>query len=214
MEKLIENNKFLDKYNTIIFDFDGVILDSNCTKKIAISEAVRGILSKQTANEFVEYFVGLNGVPREEKIAKYVPKAKYRFVLEKYEDTIRQKLKLVKLIPGVEDFIKKLSNLDNNMIVLSGGTQTEVFQLLKDRGLVDSFDGVYGGPKNKEENLKGVSIKRPVLYFGDSEIDYIVSKNNDFDFVFVYGASDILDWHEKIKDWQLVHCIKNFSNEG
>ncbi len=45
------------------------------------------------------------------------------------------------------------------MIVLSGGTQAEVLQLLADRGLSENFDGVYGGPKNKEENLQGLSLK-------------------------------------------------------
>ena len=89
------------------------------------------------------------------------------------------------------------------MIVLSGGTQSEVLKLLEDRGLVKNFIGVYGGPKNKEANLQGLLLKNPVLYIGDSEVDYLVSKNNGFDFVFVYGASNIKDWKNKATEWNI-----------
>ena len=204
----------IDHYASFIFDFDGVILDSNNIKKSAIGEAVQGVLSNQKVNEFVDYFVGLNGVPREEKIAKYVPKEQYKYVLNKYESIIDIKLKSAKLIPGVKDVIHVLSRRKKSMIVLSGGTQAEVLQLLVDRGLSEIFDGVYGGPKNKEENLQGLSLDKPVLYFGDSEVDYLVSKNNGFDFVFVYGASNISDWRGKVKEWQVVKSISDFNNEG
>jgi len=201
-------------YNSFIFDFDGVILDSNNIKKAAIREAVQGVLSSKKAEEFVSYFVGLNGIPREEKIATYVPKEKYEFVLNKYEHIIDKELENAKLIPGVKSFIKSLSKLQKNMIVLSGGTQTEVLQLLKDKGIAKDFKGVYGGPKNKEENLKKVTLERPVLYFGDSEVDYMVSKNNNFDFIFVYGTSNMLNWKSRVKDWKLAGLIMDFSNKG
>ena len=170
-------------------------------------------MSDQKASEFVDYFVGLNGIPREEKIEKHVPKEKYEYVLNKYERIIDLNLKNAKLIPGVKGVIKTLYDLKKCMIVLSGGTQSEVLGLLVDRGLSESFNGVYGGPKNKEENLQGLSLERPVLYFGDSEVDYLVSKKNDFDFVFVYGASNIVDWKNKAKGWQVIKSINNFSNE-
>ena len=68
--------------------------------------------------------------------------------------------------------------------------------------------------KNKEENLQGLLLDKPVLYFGDSEVDYLVSKNNGFDFVFVYGASNIIDWRSKMKEWRVIKSISDFSNES
>jgi hypothetical protein len=72
---------------------------------------VQGVLSDRKACEFVNYFVSLNGVSREEKIAKYVPKNQYEFVLNKYENIIGKRLKIAKLIPGAKNFIQVLSEL-------------------------------------------------------------------------------------------------------
>lgn len=201
------------KYNSFIFDFDGVILDSNNIKKSALAEAVKGVLSEKKASKFVDYFVSLNGVPREEKIAKFVPKEQYKYVLNKYEDIISIELKNAGLIPGVKDIIHTISMLKKYMIVLSGGTQTEVISLLEDKGLLKYFDGVYGGPMNKKENLKNVILENPVLYFGDSEVDYLISKNNGFDFVFVYGASNVLNCEFKEKEWEATKVIRDFIDE-
>jgi len=203
-------NVDLNYYKTFIFDFDGVILDSNNIKKNAIKKAVQGILSSRKANEFVNYFVSLNGVPREIKIAKFIPEDKYQFVLNKYELIINKKLKNAELIPGVFDLIKKLSKMKKTMMVLSGGTRSEVEELLIHNKIAKNFHYIFGGPKSKTENLRNVSLKYPVLYFGDSETDYLVSRDNNFDFIFVYGASNIENWENRAKQWRLVDSIKNF----
>jgi len=197
-------------YSTVIFDFDGVIMDSNGIKKNAITKAIDGILPVNQEREFIQYFVNLNGVPREVKIAQYVSENKYNIVLEKYETILNKELKKAALIPGVKKTIQALSKLNKTLIVLSGGTQQEVFQLLSDRDLAHYFDGVYGGPKDKQENLSELNLIKPILYFGDSEVDYLLSKSNDFDFVFVSGASSISNWKEKVKEWKGVKTIDNF----
>ncbi len=201
------------KYNSFIFDFDGVILDSNNIKKNALDESVKGILSEKKAREFVDYFVSLNGVPREEKIAKFVPNENYTYVLNKYENIINIRLKNAKLISGVKKIIHTIYKLKKNMIVLSGGTQSEVISLLEDRGLFTKFNGIFGGPFNKEDNLKNVILEKPVLYFGDSEVDHLLAKKNDFDFVFVYGASNVINWKLKVKEWKTIKVIRDFINE-
>jgi hypothetical protein len=84
---------------------------------------------------------------------------------------------------------------------------------LNEQGLANYFDGVYGGPSNKYENLQVLSLKPPVLYFGDCEVDYLVAKQNNYDFIFVYGACGVTNWEDKVKHWKLVKTIKNFVNE-
>ena len=189
----------LENFKTVIFDFDGVILDSNLIKKSAIQASVENILAEDAVREFVDYFVNLNGVPREQKIVKYIPADKRSCVLKKYEEILETKLKDAELISGVADLIKNLYTLMVKLFVLSGGTESEVKILLKNFGLYDYFEGVFGGPKNKEKNLQYMDVKKPVLYFGDSEIDYLVSIEHQFSFVFVHGATSIKNWQDKTK---------------
>jgi len=210
---MLDKAQIINRYKSVIFDFDGVILDSNNVKKNAIGESVEGVLNKDETVEFVNYFTRFNGVPREEKIARHVPENEYENVLNRYEAIINKKLRDATMIPGVQSFIQELSNNDKDMIVLSGGTESEVKELLDNRGLVDYFSGVFGGPKNKEENLVKVNLQGPVIYFGDSEVDYNVANKHKFDFVFVYGATNIENWEEKTSPWNIVGAIKDFNNE-
>ena len=204
----------LHKYKSVIFDFDGVITDSNNVKKNAIEESVRGVLPEDRALEFVNYFVGNNGIPREEKIEKYVPKTDYNKVLDKYESILNNKLKDAPLMPGVQDFIIKIKDHLKHIIVLSGGTETEVKELLIQHNLMQYFDGVYGGPLNKEQHLLRLSLDNPSLYFGDSKVDYEMSIKFDFDFVFVYGATSIINWELDTSGWKMVSVIRDFNNIG
>jgi len=210
---MISNIHIFNQYKSFIFDFDGVILDSNNIKKNAIEKSVDGVLNANQTNDFVNYFTRLNGVPREEKIAKFIPSDKYDGVLNKYESLINEQLQEAKLIPGIREFLQCLHKANKEVIVLSGGTQTEVLELLIDRQLDVYFSGVYGGPFSKEENLKQVSLQNPVLYFGDSEVDYNVSTSNNFDFVFVYGATNIYNWAGVVAAWKHIASIKDFNDK-
>jgi len=62
----------IGRYNTIIFDFDGVVLDSNNIKRDAIKEAVNGVLKEKDVGEFVDYFIRYNGIPRRDKVEKFI----------------------------------------------------------------------------------------------------------------------------------------------
>jgi phosphoglycolate phosphatase-like HAD superfamily hydrolase len=200
-------------YKSIIFDFDGVILDSNDIKKNAIKAAVKGILNEETTAEFVDYFTSLNGVPREVKILKYISKKDYVEVLTRYQKTLNEKLSSAKLIPGIRGFLVNISVKKRKIIVLSGGAELEVRNLITLNGLGKYFQEIYGGPKNKQENLSMIDLEHPVMYFGDSEVDYNIANKNNFDFVFVYGASSLHDWKIKTASWNIVCVIKNFEDK-
>ena len=73
----------IEKYNTFIFDFDGVILDSNFVKKEAIYKSVINFTDIENAKKFVNYFIDNSGIPREKKINKFFSKEYKPYVIGK-----------------------------------------------------------------------------------------------------------------------------------
>ena len=205
----------LDQYETVIFDFDGVILDSNKVKKNSISYSVEGILNSEKRSTFVDYFVRFNGVPRREKIEKFVSANEVDLVLGRYEEQLQIELYRAKLMPGVKDYIQKVSTLSavKKIYVLSGGEVDEIKLLLKYHSLDGYFDGVYAAPYRKEQNFEIISPNFPVLFFGDSLVDYRVALQMNLDFVFVYGATNVVNWKLEINKDQIVAAIENFTGE-
>ena len=198
-------------YNTYIFDFDGVIFDSNNIKKNAIKKVASDLLSQENAEEFISYFIKNNGVPRQQKISKFFPKQIYQEALSSYEKLLDEDLKKAKPVPGVIKFIQKIASLNKEMIILSGGELNEIFFLLREFGLESYFSSVLAGPNSKSENLKRVTIINPAIYFGDSAEDYKTSQKNNFDFIFISGYTNISNYKKEIATWNIIHTIMDFN---
>ena len=205
-------NICLDSYKSIIFDFDGVIVDSNGIKKRAITDAVTGILSTNDVKSFVNYFTQNNGLPRRLKIDKFIKAEFAEEVLQRYEAILKSSLLHAPLIPGVKEFIQDLSSLSDSapMYVLSGGEFPEIEKILKYHDLFYYFDGIFASPNNKEQNLALMKLEYPVVFFGDSQIDYHTALNASIDFVFVYGATDWQDWRSTIELDSNVSQLQDF----
>ena len=63
---------------------------------------------------------------------------------------------------------------------------------MKVKKLDKYFKGIYGSPKNKQEIFNlilTIGIEDPILFIGDSKYDYMISKENKLDFLYVYGWS-------------------------
>jgi phosphoglycolate phosphatase-like HAD superfamily hydrolase len=198
-------------YAYVILDFDGVVLDSNSLKKEAIYSTVQNYLSQKEAEQFVDYFVANNGLPRERKIATYFSDTyQYESVLDEYNRILDHKLRDAKFTQSFLFFLEKLKFYNHVPYILSGGDVNEIKSLLELRGLSDSFALVMGGPLSKSDNLNKLAFTGKILYIGDSKIDYEIAKQYDFDFVFMYGYTQFVAWKEYFKDKKEVMIIKNF----
>ena len=196
MQKLDLNN-----YNLLIFDCDGVILDSNKLKNILFLKSVieyspkeRHLFKKYISKnkgisryKFFEYFFKniLKFEDKEYKIA-------YNRALKKYNQYLRIEYSKCKFIPGFKLLIKKIKKFKK--IVISGSNQKELKYIFKKKKIYNLFNNIYGSPKSKfyHADLLNKKINKNIrkLYFGDSYYDYLVAKKLNADFVFIYGYSD------------------------
>ena len=202
----------LNKYNTIIFDCDGVILNSNFQKIEAYrNTALAYGASKLQAEELVAHHVELTGISRYVKFKYFLKEIMSEeitdYSMKKLVDTLNEEvinlLKDCEIASGIEKL--KSQTKKSIWMVASGGDQEELRFLFKEKNITSYFEGgIYGSPSSKhqivEEKLKSNSFL-PALFLGDSLYDIETAQKFNLDFVFVYGWTDLKDWknicHEK-----------------
>ena len=213
----------LNKYKTIVFDCDGVILDSNITKIDSYFRTAKKLgATNEQAQALVDHHVQYGGISRYPKfvwyIEKVLQKAPTKEAVQEYLDTfslaVSKGLMGCKVADGLEAL--REATKDTNWLVVSGGDQSEIRELFSKRELSALFDGgVFGSPDNKDEIFKreqaNGNIKMPALFIGDSKYDYESSNRAGLDFVFLSDWTDVPDWQQYCKAHQ-IHVCKNLKS--
>ncbi len=195
------------KYSNIIFDFDGVIVDSNFIKEECISKASQNFCNKVLHEKFVKYFIANNGIPRQIKIKKFFNIQDSEKILLEYERFLQNQIETINLTKGAKSFLNKLYP-QQTLYMLSGGTGNEIKQILLQYKLRDIFYLIMSGPKTKEENLQNIILKGNTLFIGDSKTDYEVAIKYNFDFIFMYGYTQFKEWKSFFHD-KKIKIIKD-----
>lgn len=203
----------MDEYKGIIFDVDGVLLDSNTLKENNIREAARPFASSERLNEFVSYFTGLNGVPREGKIAFYFGEGtdETKAILSHYNQLNAESLSDVEVINGALETLRYFHG-QFPIRAVSGGAQEEVRNTLKNKGLSSYFDQILGGPESKLKNVQRFASTRGHLFFGDSRHDHEVALEMGFDFVFLYQHTQFGKWKNYFSEYPEVEIRVNLAD--
>lgn len=201
-------------YRVIIFDCDGVILDSNHLKSEAMGEAVASYGPDLTA-QFVRYHKEHGGISRYEKfdyflkvMAKSYSEAEYKKLLEKLSSLVRVKLIDVPQTNGAFEFIKHAYQ-NSDLYIVSGGDQSELREVFRKRNMTKYFRGIFGSPTSKTDHCKNILEYLPLgeraLMIGDSRLDYIAAKSCGFDFVFISGYTEMEHWRTFCAENSLKH---------
>ena len=209
----------LDNYRTIIFDCDGVVLNSNFIKAKCFYLSVKD-LGEELAEDFTNYNKKKGGLSRLKKydylIDNILPKYKilvkdkkllHKELISKYESLLKSKI----LKADVSPFLIKLREKNDSVdwIMISGSDQIELREILKGKGIYEFFNlGIFGSPSTKEslikENIIQNKIKFPAIFLGDSKLDYYSAKKYEIDFIFLYEWTDLSNWK--------IFCSENSIN--
>lgn len=206
-------------YATLVFDCDGVVLNSNKVKTKAFYQATLPY-GEAAAQAMVDYHVAHGGVSRYKKFAYFLekivpdiaPSAKgpdLETLLMYYADEVRQGLLTCEVAEGLLQLRKQTPN--TRWLIVSGGDQAELRDIFKRRGLADMFDGgIFGSPDAKEvilarEIAKG-NIEVPALFLGDSKYDYQAANETGLCFVFLSAWSEVPEWKKWVSEKDLSHA--------
>lgn len=165
----------------VIFDFDGVIVESADIKTEAFAQLFSGYTRK--LDRIIEYHLANEGISR------YV---KFRYI---YENILKEKLtkedeiklgsdfsKIVldevlaaPFVAGAREFLR--SNSGRYIFFIASGTpEEELRDIIHRRGISGYFKYVYGSPVTKPEAIKDIMkrhglSRKELLFVGDADSD-------------------------------------------
>lgn len=194
-------------YRTIVFDCDGVILNSNSVKTAAFYNVALKF-GEDKASALKEYHVLNGGISRFAKFEWFqrtqlskVNDQLFNELLEDYAHEVMEALKAAEVSESLEQ-LRLLST--SNWMVASGGLETELNKVFEFKGIQEFFDkGIFGSPTSKDDIVKNKvndgSILFPALFIGDSRYDYEVAQEYGLDFLFLHEWSEFSDWKNYFK---------------
>lgn len=204
-------NMKVGDYDSVIFDCDGVILQSNAIKSEAFAETLEGE-NPNIIIDFVSLHKRTGGVSRYNKLEYFyrnmVNNKNWQEEAEKavfrYGEIVKSKLTECDYIPGFLDLLEHLKNKDLSLSVNTGGAETEVCEVFTTRGITKYFKKIYGSPITKKQNmvrlLEDGLLTNNSLYIGDSLLDFQLSQEFKMNFTFVKYESE---WSDGVEQTEL-----------
>lgn len=171
------------RMEAVIFDFDGVILDSVGVKTAAFAKLVEeyGATAVRLMTEFHE---ANGGISRYEKFAWFFQNVLGREISaaescawgERFESYAFRGVLAAPFIQGAHEFLTSARNA-RKLFVASGTPETELCTIVERRGLAECFLEVRGTPAKKSEIVRSLMEKHALvaertLFIGDAMTDY------------------------------------------
>ncbi len=204
--------RLFNEYDLLIFDCDGVILNSNTLKIKAMRTALieSGIPSTEVdscttffKNNFgksrfyhIDYFV--------DTLIKIETTETEQFkikLLASYSKQCKSLYLLADLTPFISDVLTTSTSIK---YVASGSEQQELIDVFQQRKLDDNFKEIFGSPEKKVNHVTNMLSKNPsskAVMIGDAVSDLEAAKDNGIDFIFYSPFSNV---EEKMRDL----CLK------
>ncbi|MGM5483423.1 MAG: HAD family hydrolase, partial [Nanobdellota archaeon] len=183
----------------ILFDFDGVILDSMNVRDIGFKEIFKQY-PKEKIDKLIKFHRTNGGLSRFVKIKyfyenilkKDITKEKINELANEFSKIMR--LELIKqkyLIKETINFIKN-NHKKYNLHIVSGSEHNELNYLCENLNISKYFLSINGSPTSKDILIKNIIInknykKNETILIGDSINDYNAAKENNINF---YGFNN------------------------
>lgn len=206
-----------DKIGAILFDCDGVLIDS-IEKKV---KAFRQWVTKyypQWERAFMEYHLASYGVGRINQVKYFinnivrVPVSEDSLIsmLDFLDKCIDNHMETAQLTPGVSDLTSICANKGIKMFVVSGAPRAELDFHLTRLGIFEKFNGIFGSPISKEEGVRQIlgsqkMVPENLIFVGDATAD--ANAAFSFGIRFVYYPSEAK--MESVHVWKKIKNMKD-----
>ncbi|WP_193186432.1 HAD family hydrolase [Nisaea sediminum] len=170
--------------DAVIFDFDGVLVESTSIKTDAFAKLFESYGS-EIVSRVVRHHLENSGVSRYEKIAHYhamligspITSDEVNAEADRFGAIVEDLVVGAPEVAGATSLLSSLRNQAKPAFVASATPHAELVRILERRGMSDHFKDVYGSPTTKL-NAAGEIISRydfspeRVLFIGDARADF------------------------------------------
>lgn len=171
-----------DLWDAILFDFDGVLADSNGLKGDAFEDLYADDAPEVRA-AIRAYHHANGGMPRREKLRRFerdilgrtVDEARIGALVDRFAAAVEQAVVRCSPIPGAAEFVAAHAGR-LPMFVISATPHAEMNRIVEARGMRDRFVEVYGSPPAKAETAASILSRHGfrrerVAFVGDAVQD-------------------------------------------
>ena len=205
----------MNKLKAIIFDYDGVIAESNNVKCYAY-EKMYSIHGDEIVKKVMNHHKNNGGISRFKKFKLYhkmflneeISDNKLNQLCMEYSNIVVKGVINSPYVKGVYNFIS--TNYKKYDFFISTGTPTEeIIKILEEKNIINFFKDIYGSPDEKNYHVSEILKKSnfnndEFIFIGDAISDRDAAKSNNIKFIGRFTES------EEIKNEKFL--IKDFLN--
>lgn len=189
----------LHKYKYILWDFDGVIINSNPARVLGFKKVLEGFPSHQV-EKFLEFHEQNGGLSRYVKfrylyeviLGQKVEEEQIQYLANEFSFIMKEILINPNLL--IKDSVSYIRNnfLDTPMHIVSGSDQNELRFLCEKLGISSYFKSISGSPTPKIQLVKNLIEKEIIdpkltCLIGDAGNDYDAARESNIHF---YGYNN------------------------
>ncbi|KAF0647316.1 MULTISPECIES: HAD family hydrolase [Streptomyces] len=204
---------WLAGHETVAFDLDGVLVDSN-EVKVACMRAALADFGPVVVEDFLEEFRRTFGRSRREHFAAFHrgrlggdgEGPEFEEFLARYAtgyaELLAERYRTAPLCAGAGELVRELAGRGADLHVATGTLTSEAQKVLADHGLLSAFRSVLGGELPKAKRLADIlrstgSAPHRTVLVGDARQDLLAASEAGTGFLFVeryafLGAGDVL----------------------
>ena len=185
----------------IIFDFDGVLVESMDIKTKAFAKLFEHE-GEDIVKKVVSYHMNNAGVSRYEKfryiykeiLKRFLSDEEFEMLCKKFAASVMDGVIKAPYVEGAREFLENYSE-EYRCFVVSATPQEEIEEIILRRGIRHFFKAVYGAPTRKTEAVRDILVEEGIntaeaLYVGDALSDSNAAKDNCVNFIARINGND------------------------
>ena len=191
--------------NKMFIDFDGVIVDSNKFKELAIEKSILKLMgNNQVSIEAIEYFNRNAGISRKYKLSLFFQAKDVTEIMKLYALECKDFFFKAKPNNSLREFLTFIEKNQNKIkiYILSGGEKEEIEFFLRKNNLIKFFKDIFGSDKNKIDHLRNNQVSENDIFIGDSQNDLKASLESGIKFI-------LFEEYKSLKSYPSKELINN-----